>query len=133
MAEGQLRCLGSSLFLKKTYGVGYQLTIEKQPTDPKGQSAAGDKDKETTQSFGIDKKLEKIVKGSVSQAKLLTNVGTETTYQLPLGASSDFAPMFDQLDEQVSKESIITYGKWMLYTVALVSRKSRDDLMLHRA
>ena len=31
MAEGQLRCLGSSLFLKKTYGVGYQLTIEKQP------------------------------------------------------------------------------------------------------
>jgi ATP-binding cassette, subfamily A (ABC1), member 3 len=30
MAEGQLRCAGSSLFLKKMYGVGYQLTIEKQ-------------------------------------------------------------------------------------------------------
>ncbi len=30
MSEGQLRCVGSSLFLKKTYGVGYQLTIEKQ-------------------------------------------------------------------------------------------------------
>ena len=30
MAEGQLRCAGSSLFLKKIYGVGYQLTIEKQ-------------------------------------------------------------------------------------------------------
>jgi ATP-binding cassette, subfamily A (ABC1), member 3 len=29
MAEGQLRCAGSSLFLKKMYGVGYQLTIEK--------------------------------------------------------------------------------------------------------
>ena len=30
MAEGQLRCAGSALFLKKMYGVGYQLTIEKQ-------------------------------------------------------------------------------------------------------
>ena len=29
MAEGRLRCVGSSLFLKKTYGVGYQLTIDK--------------------------------------------------------------------------------------------------------
>lgn len=29
MAEGHLRCAGSSLFLKKMYGVGYQLTIEK--------------------------------------------------------------------------------------------------------
>ena len=30
MAEGQLRCAGSSLFLKRHYGVGYQLTIEKK-------------------------------------------------------------------------------------------------------
>jgi hypothetical protein len=29
MAEGQLRCAGSSLYLKTLYGVGYQLTIEK--------------------------------------------------------------------------------------------------------
>ena len=32
MADGQLRCAGSSLFLKKEYGVGYQLTIEKART-----------------------------------------------------------------------------------------------------
>jgi hypothetical protein len=29
MAEGKLHCGGSSLFLKKTFGSGYQLTIEK--------------------------------------------------------------------------------------------------------
>ena len=29
MAEGQLRCVGSSLFLKSKFGVGYQLTIIK--------------------------------------------------------------------------------------------------------
>ena len=33
MSEGQLRCCGSSLFLKKTYGVGYQLTLEKNAAE----------------------------------------------------------------------------------------------------
>ena len=27
MASGRLQCVGSSLFLKKKYGVGYQLTV----------------------------------------------------------------------------------------------------------
>jgi len=29
MAQGKLVCLGASLFLKKRYGVGYNLTMEK--------------------------------------------------------------------------------------------------------
>ena len=29
MAQGRLVCLGTSLFLKKRYGVGYNLTMEK--------------------------------------------------------------------------------------------------------
>ncbi|CAH3190768.1 unnamed protein product, partial [Porites lobata] len=30
MADGQLRCCGSSLFLKSRYGVGYHLTLVKR-------------------------------------------------------------------------------------------------------
>ena len=30
MAEGKLRCCGSSLFLKNKYGVGYNLTFVKE-------------------------------------------------------------------------------------------------------
>ena len=29
MAEGEMQCCGSSLFLKNRFGVGYQLTIAK--------------------------------------------------------------------------------------------------------
>jgi ABC-type multidrug transport system ATPase subunit len=29
MSEGKVECAGSSLFLKHRYGVGYQLTLEK--------------------------------------------------------------------------------------------------------
>jgi hypothetical protein len=110
MAQGQLRCLGSSLFLKKTFGVGYQLTIEKKPASSYQQSKTVGEDIGTQSTIVTDQNLEKIVKGSVSEAKLLSNVGTEMTYQLPLGSSSNFMSMFDQLDNEVSKDSIVTYG-----------------------
>lgn len=37
MAEGRLQCVGSSLFLKRTYGVGYTMTI----TTTDGHSGGG--------------------------------------------------------------------------------------------
>jgi len=108
MAEGQLRCLGSSLFLKKTYGVGYQLTIEKKPLSAKKLLTNGEDDKKP--KLNVDEEIPKIVLGNVESANLLTNVGTEVSFQLPLGASSTFAPMFDQLEELRANDEIVTYG-----------------------
>lgn len=34
MAEGNVQCTGSSLFLKKRYGVGYNLVIAKKSREP---------------------------------------------------------------------------------------------------
>lgn len=104
MAEGQLRCLGSSLFLKKTYGVGYQLTIEKNPLSVK------DTISDEAGESSIDQRMEKIVFDNVQAANLLTNVGTEMSFQLPLGAASAFTPVFDQLEDLVAKKEIVTYG-----------------------
>ena len=113
MSEGRLRCCGSSLFLKKMYGVGYQLTIEKRSKfKGKGQGANGDlvvdADKATSEKALID-----IVQGAVKEASLLSNVGTELSFQLPLDAASgnaDFVPMLEQLDQEVQKGGISTYG-----------------------
>jgi hypothetical protein len=129
MSEGQLRCVGSSLFLKKTYGVGYQLTIEKQSKSKNSAPLAlhspnaaveidgkemvlGDAEVSavTVAAVTVDDKLQDIVSGSVPNATLLTNVGTEMSFQLPLGASSSFTPMFEQLDAEVEKGGIVTYG-----------------------
>lgn len=105
MAEGQLRCLGSSLFLKKTYGVGYQLTIEKQPLSTKK-----DMKKSKNSESPIDQMIRKTVFENVESANMLTNVGTEISFQLPLAASSSFTPMFEQLEDLVAKREIVTYG-----------------------
>jgi ATP-binding cassette, subfamily A (ABC1), member 3 len=146
MAEGQLRCAGSALFLKKMYGVGYQLTIEKNTrgkakaienvfkttglkkveeaeeafTDPPGfepmqrkiYDVDGDDDDEIFPvGNGVsDDTLETVVKGSVPEATLLNDVGTEVRYQLPIGSSDKFAAMFERLDREVDDGNIVSYG-----------------------
>lgn len=154
MAEGQLRCVGSSLFLKKKYGVGYQLTIIKNSIDdaysdsldkvevenndiddfekwvysakkekvPSGdefekwmhsskndQVVVKEEDKKETES-DMDDVLRSIVKGSVPSASVLSNVGTELKFQLPIGESAKFIAMFEKLDTQIKHHKIKTYG-----------------------
>ena len=105
MAEGQLRCAGSSLFLKKTYGVGYQLTIEKLKGEHQGKNG------EPPVKVGpSDENLKNIVETAVTDASLLSNVGTEMSYQLPMGAASQFGPMFEGLDSEVDKGTVGSYG-----------------------
>ncbi len=58
----------------------------------------------------VDDTLRDIVTDAVSEANLLTNVGTEMSFQLPLGASSNFKPMFEALDREVEQGTIETYG-----------------------
>jgi ATP-binding cassette, subfamily A (ABC1), member 3 len=121
MAEGQLRCAGSSLFLKKNYGVGYQLTVEKSRQDklvmrgPKNTADdVNDSDDSAAPNDGeleaASVNLSRLIKASVPQATLLNDVGTEVRYQLPLGASDKFATMFESLDAEVDQGSIVSYG-----------------------
>jgi hypothetical protein len=128
MSGGQLRCLGSSLYLKKAYGVGYQLTIAKastsvahsngQVSNAEGPDYNGDKRLEEGAEeivevgvpVTIDDDLEDIVMSNVENARLLSNVGTEMSFQLPLGASSSFNRMFGKLDKEVNEGRITTYG-----------------------
>lgn len=139
MAEGKLRCVGSSLFLKKMYGVGYQLTIEKKQMNGHESNKTvhqitseydeaidvelGPPDDETDQLVAVDQaaggiynthtktdKLKQIVVNSVKGAKLLSDVGSELSFQLPLDSSSQFIPMLERLDKEVENGSIICYG-----------------------
>lgn len=107
MAEGQLRCAGSSLFLKKQFGVGYQLTVEMFPHK---SSAATARDGDDVDAMPVDEKITRIVTSAVESATPLSNVGTELSFQLPIGASAQFIGMFEQLDREVDEQRIVTYG-----------------------
>ncbi|KAF0697422.1 Aste57867_11902 [Aphanomyces stellatus] len=91
MAEGELRCCGSTLFLKNRYGAGYNFSLVK--TDECDTAA-----------------LISFVNGHVPTAKVLSNVGTEVSFQLPLDCSHLFAAMFADLDVNLAPFGVLSYG-----------------------
>ncbi|KAI3471608.1 hypothetical protein Pfo_028258 [Paulownia fortunei] len=68
MANGSLKCCGSSFFLKQQYGVGYTLTLVK--TTPTASAAAD------------------IVYSHIPSATCVSEVGNEISFKLPLASSS---------------------------------------------
>eukprot|EP00899_Mesostigma_viride_P013992 jgi/Mesvir1/22594/Mv05014-RA.3 len=83
MSQGQLRCCGSPLFLKRVFGEGYTLTVVMEsaserpcPMEP----------------------LSAIVTKHVPTAKLLSHVGAEISWQLPHSSLRSFEALFCELD-----------------------------------
>ncbi|KAF4317459.1 hypothetical protein JM18_007589 [Phytophthora kernoviae] len=92
MAEGELRCCGSSLFLKNRFGAGYNLTLVKDDGTCK------------------DSEVIAFVTSRVPTAQLLSNVGSEIAFQLPLASSSKFASMFADIDDNLKSLGLLSYG-----------------------
>lgn len=93
VGDGKLLCCGSSLFFKKMYGVSYNMTIEKLDTTTFNES-----------------KFMKAVHSVIPDAKLLTNVGTEVTVELPFASSQLFEILFCKFDEDLQDLGIHSYG-----------------------
>uniref|UniRef100_H3H5H8 ABC transporter domain-containing protein n=1 Tax=Phytophthora ramorum TaxID=164328 RepID=H3H5H8_PHYRM len=92
MAEGEMRCCGSSLFLKNRFGAGYNLTLVKDDAKCDDDAVAA------------------FVKSYVPAAQPLSNVGSEIAFQLPLHSSSSFATMFADMDNQLQSLGLLSYG-----------------------
>jgi ATP-binding cassette, subfamily A (ABC1), member 3 len=119
MAEGQIRCAGTSLFLKKTYGVGYQLTIEKKKSSSPQSGREGTKElvESYPERFLFDDnnqqlvvQLNRTVQKAVPDATLLSDVGSEIIYHLPLKAAPSFASLFRKIEDQIETGAITSYG-----------------------
>uniref|UniRef100_K3WP40 ABC transporter domain-containing protein n=1 Tax=Globisporangium ultimum (strain ATCC 200006 / CBS 805.95 / DAOM BR144) TaxID=431595 RepID=K3WP40_GLOUD len=81
MAEGENR-----------YGAGYNLTLVK---DEAGCN---------------DNNLIAFIQSYIPNAQVLSNVGSEIAFQLPLASSSEFAAMFAEMDNQLSTLGLLSYG-----------------------
>ena len=68
MAEGKVKCCGSSLFLKNRYGVGYNLVISKKTRQPAPQ-------------------VDEFIFSRIDDVKKLQEVSSEINYQLPTSSS----------------------------------------------
>jgi len=92
MSEGRLRCVGSSLFLKAKYGVGYNLTLVK-----------------ASKACRIDQ-VTKMVMFFCPDARILSSAGGEISYRLPWTSVAAFPGLFQQLEERRQHMGIGGYG-----------------------
>ncbi|KDO30100.1 hypothetical protein SPRG_05291 [Saprolegnia parasitica CBS 223.65] len=88
MANGELQCVGSSLFLKTKYGAGYTLSLVTTNIDA----------------------VVAAVSRHVAHAKVLASVGAEVSIQLPLESSASFPSLFALLDTDASSLGLSSYG-----------------------
>eukprot|EP01138_Halocafeteria_seosinensis_P013541 gb/GECG01013830.1/.p1 GENE.gb/GECG01013830.1/~~gb/GECG01013830.1/.p1 ORF type:complete len:1624 (+),score=205.04 gb/GECG01013830.1/:1-4872(+) len=92
LAHGKLKCYGSSMFLKKKYGVGYLLTCVKASSN---------------YTLG---NVVSMVKEYIPEAEVNSEVGTELSIRLPLHSSDQFPTILAKLDRNLHDFGLETYG-----------------------
>lgn len=91
MANGEIRCCGSSLFLKKQFKTGYHLTMVKTPEF--NQQRAGE-----------------FIEKYVHEYQVNQSTVSEIIYNIPFEASAQFPQMFKELDQSLEVIGISSYG-----------------------
>uniref|UniRef100_A0A8B9RF54 ABC transporter domain-containing protein n=1 Tax=Astyanax mexicanus TaxID=7994 RepID=A0A8B9RF54_ASTMX len=116
ISHGRVCCCGSSLFLKKTYGSGYYLTLV-QANQERGARKHQSVNKQVgwSHSFSAGSDvadLSALVRRHVPEAVFLEVLGQELVYILPYTGSKDgsFASLFKELDLEKERLGISSYG-----------------------
>ena len=94
---GTLKCCGSSLYLKNLYGVGYNIVLEK--VNPSDFNSV---------------RMNSVICSYIPQAQVITDAGSEITFQLPLSSSHSFQALFKYIDD-----NDIVLGKLLVYFLCL--------------
>lgn len=104
MAHGQLRCCGTSLFLKNALGVGYTLTVSlalsSNPEDlPVSRVQQGDA-------------VFNLIRHHVPAAQIVSQAAGEVQCRLPFDASAQFSQLFFALDDAKAQRAlpVASYG-----------------------
>jgi ATP-binding cassette, subfamily A (ABC1), member 3 len=113
MAEGSVRCAGSSLFLKNKFGLGYSLVVVKRD-DLSGHTGAD--------VPGILK----LINSHIPEAVKENEAGQELKIKIPLDASSKFETMFADLEAQSDRLGVASYGM-SITTLEDVFIRAADD------
>jgi ATP-binding cassette subfamily A (ABC1) protein 3 len=111
MGKGKLMCIGSSLFLKNRFGVGYKVTFVKENKRAHSELS----------SF-----LATYFKG----VQPSNETSGEVTYMVPRDQTNNFKPFFEELDSKMKYYEIKSYGVAMT-TLEEVFININDELHSH--
>lgn len=98
VADGKLKCCGSSLFLQDKFGVGYKLTVVHHDEQ---RQASHDDSSDT---------LTAVVHKYVPKAVVVSTNKWETRFQLKEGKESSFSALFTELEGMKQHRAIKSYA-----------------------
>ncbi|KAL4476001.1 hypothetical protein ABPG72_007887 [Tetrahymena utriculariae] len=92
ISDGQIKCVGSSVFLKEKFGNGYNLTfVKEQNTTPSGP-------------------IIQFVQKNFPESNLISDYSAEVAFQVPYKYIPQFEQMFNNLELQKDQLKIRSYG-----------------------
>ncbi|XP_069101650.1 phospholipid-transporting ATPase ABCA3-like [Argopecten irradians] len=114
MAEGVIKCCGTSLFLKKAYGAGYHLVVVKSKTCDVNR-------------------LTSLVTSHIPRALVESDISAELSYLLPFEESPKFEKLFEDIEKNAASIGISSFGTTAttmeeVFLKVGESSKSEDDV-----
>nr|XP_056716199.1 ATP-binding cassette sub-family A member 2 [Euleptes europaea] len=138
ISHGKLKCCGSPLFLKSTYGDGYKLTVVKKQSDSRTNTDAGQTHSPPTHSSVSpcsEVRVTQFIKKYVTSCLLISDTNTELSYILPSDAVKKgcFERLFQHLEHNLDDLDLTSFGLMDTTLEEVFLKVSEEDQSLENS
>uniref|UniRef100_A0A8C7HAF4 ATP-binding cassette sub-family A member 2 n=1 Tax=Oncorhynchus kisutch TaxID=8019 RepID=A0A8C7HAF4_ONCKI len=137
ISHGKLKCCGSPLFLKSTYGDGYKLTLVTQPQPPSTVSPSSSSLSPSSSSLSpcSETRVTQFIRQFVGSCLLLSDSNTELSYVLPSEAVKKgcFERLFQALEQNLAILALTSFGVMDTTLEEVFLKVSEEDQSLENS
>uniref|UniRef100_A0A8U8B5I5 ATP-binding cassette sub-family A member 2 n=1 Tax=Geospiza parvula TaxID=87175 RepID=A0A8U8B5I5_GEOPR len=140
ISHGKLKCCGSPLFLKSTYGDGYKLTVVKKQSDTRNGTGLGSKAGHSPLSHSSvspcsEPRVSQFIKKYVASCLLISDTNTELSYILPSEAVKKgcFERLFQHLEQSLEELDLTSFGLMDTTLEEVFLKVSEEDQSLENS
>ncbi|XP_066509169.1 ATP-binding cassette sub-family A member 2-like [Hoplias malabaricus] len=134
ISHGKLKCCGSPLFLKSTYGDGYKLTLVKKQID---SNAADQSNVPPSSSLSpcSESRVTQFIQQYVASCLLVSDSNTELSYILPSEAVKKgcFERLFQALEQSLDSLALTSFGVMDTTLEEVFLKVSEEDLSVENS
>ncbi|XP_056274461.1 ATP-binding cassette sub-family A member 2 isoform X1 [Pseudoliparis swirei] len=133
ISHGKLKCCGSPLFLKSTYGDGYKLTLVKKQSE--GRAQGSQLSPSSSLSPCSEARVTQFIRQFVASCLLVSDSNTELSYVLPSEAVKKgcFERLFQALEQSLDRLALTSYGVMDTTLEEVFLKVSEEDQSLENS
>ncbi|XP_047236677.1 ATP-binding cassette sub-family A member 2 isoform X2 [Girardinichthys multiradiatus] len=139
ISHGKLKCCGTPLFLKSTYGDGYKLTLVKKQTEGRGQGSQLKPPSSLSPSSSLspcsEARVTRFIQQFVASCLLVSDSNTELSYVLPSESVKKgcFERLFQALEQSLASLALTSFGVMDTTLEEVFLKVSEEDQSLENS